>query len=300
VSLVPRSDFTVPVAPGLAEGAAPEARSGQTRRLDDAPEDVARRQARDGAEARERVTESLLDAQASQRVSGGRIHPYFGELRDALHARLKDVPAGLPFPKLTEGFAERYFEQLQRFGRGGSPEEDAALGFEREMQVIAQGNAPVALSREAGRDPGLGMPGAQGPRAGKKQLAPPDKVLRVVVELRQTPEGAFAGVTLLQSSGKPLLDRHVLDNAPLALRELPAPPPGTARALRTHWAFEAHLSYARKVRDFKLPEDLPYLTATLAAGGFGGSFDLTALQDFEVMDLRNPRWVLRSELLKVF
>lgn len=292
LALVPRSDFVVPGVDGLSAGAAPPARPGHSSRPGDAEGDRDARLAREGLEARARVQEWASDAFAEQRVRDGRLHPYYGELRKALEEKLRTPPQGLTLPKLAPNLVSKYLADASAYGKGPGSDPPGA-----DERLAA---ASRALEREMAARSGRQSGPASAPRP-KGADTLDNTVLRVVVELRQTPDGAFAGQELLRSSGNPLFDAFALERAPLAVAGLTLPPPpGKPEGLRTMWSIEGRVSYRRKVRDFKLPQDAPYLAALLGTGALGGSFDLTNLEDTEVPDIRNPHWVLKPELLRAY
>ncbi|MCI0573467.1 MAG: TonB C-terminal domain-containing protein [Myxococcaceae bacterium] len=298
VTLVPRSDFPVPVTPGLSEGAAPSAQPGRTQRATDAPENAAERLAREAAEARTRVQDWAVDALAEGRVRDGRLHPYYVELRRALEAQVRTPPKGLALPNVPQELVAGYLKKMQRYGAGQAPEADFAMGTERELQTIAQGMPPFerALTQDASAASAVGR------RIwGKAEKPPP--ALRAVVEIRQGPDGRLTDKVLLTSSGNPLFDRHALESAQRALESMASPPADVAtRGLRSTWACEGRVDFKRKLRDFDLknPGDAAYLAALLGTGQLAGSFDLTNLKDLDVPDVRSPRWDIRPVLLKVY
>jgi hypothetical protein len=82
-----------------------------------------------------------------------------------------------------------------------------------------------------------------------------------------------------------------------------APPPAGApgvhpEGIRSLWAVEGRVVYLKKLRDLK-GEDAWYTAAMGAAGVLSGTFEETT-GDVYVIDLRNPRFVVRPRLLRVY
>ena len=246
------------------------------------------------------MDKELRESAGAHRVATGTMNPYYSALQNELTAQLTEVPEALGKPQVPRVALDNYLAQLEAHGRTGQAWDDTALGEGRDRDQMPM----TTLQREASRDPAMaansGRPvllGASAKRGGPKPL------LVAEVSIHQAPDGTIIEQVLVRSSGNPIFDRFVMEAAPKSVASMPPPPRegGGIRkdGLRSHWAFEGHMSLMKKVRDFILPQDLPYLTAILGTGQFAGSFDFTALQDTEVVDWRDPRWRLKARLLRV-
>jgi hypothetical protein len=124
-----------------------------------------------------------------------------------------------------------------------------------------------------------------------------------VVDIRQTAQGKLVDLSLVKSSGNPLFDKFVLKSAPTAIESLPEAPanrPGIhPDGIRSTWAFEGRVTYKKKLSDMKLDKDGWYLAGMLPLSLLAGSFDeVTGV--VEVVDLRNPEFVCKVRLLRVY
>ena len=89
---------------------------------------------------------------------------------------------------------------------------------------------------------------------------------------------------------------------PAALAPL-APPPAGARGVRAEgirslWAVEGRVIYVKKLKGMR-GEDAWYTAAMTAAGVLAGTFEETT-GDVSVIDLRNPRFIIRPRLVRVY
>src|SRR5690606_5565377 len=95
-------------------------------------------------------------------------------------------------------------------------------------------------------------------------------LLRAEVRIEQGPDGSVHAVSLVKGSGNVDFDRHVLSVAPRSIATLPPPPKEGSGihpdGMRSHWAFEGHLRLDKKLKDFRIPQDLPYLVGASALG----------------------------------
>lgn len=126
--------------------------------------------------------------------------------------------------------------------------------------------------------------------------------LVVTLELTQEVDGTLRDAKLISLSGNPAYDAYVLNAIPASLAKLAAPPTGArgvrADGIHTLWAVEGRVVYLRKLKELK-GQDAWYIAATSAAGILAGRFEETT-GEIEVIDFRNPRFVCRSHLLRVY
>jgi hypothetical protein len=122
-----------------------------------------------------------------------------------------------------------------------------------------------------------------------------------IVELRQGSDGHLLDAKLLEASGSAEFDAHVMKVAPQALTAF-GPPPATVKVaeggLRSHWAFEGHMVYERKLRDATLMQDGWYLALAGFAGLMTGDFDTGG--DATFVDLRHPELKVKAKLLRIY
>jgi hypothetical protein len=126
--------------------------------------------------------------------------------------------------------------------------------------------------------------------------------LIVTLELHQALDGTLREVKLVSRSGNKAYDAYVLAAVPPSLAKL-APPPEDARGVRpdgihTLWEVEGRVVYLRKLKDLE-GQDAWYMAAAAAAGVLAGRFEETT-GEIEVIDFRNPRFVLKPKLLRVY
>lgn len=286
-------DGAIPTGPGKAS-------AGSTTRPGDDGGAAARERLAEGPRVKERVDGILAEAGGAYRVATGTMDPYFGELGRALNAELENVPEALGRPSVLREMYADYIQKMQRSGRTGAAWEDTPLGEGRDRDTVPM----VNLQRDAeryGASFGGGGPPVLLNASGQRGKLP--SILSAEVSIHQAPDGSILEVKLLRGSGNPVFDRFVLEVGPASVKRL-APPPERgsgirASGLKSAWSFTGNLKLDKRLRDFKLPDDLPYLSALVLSGQFGGGFDLTNLKDTPVADLRDPRWDLKAKLLRV-
>lgn len=254
----------------------------------------------EGARVKERVDGILAETGGAYRVATGTMDPYFVELGRALNAELEKVPAALARPDVLRELHADYARKLARSGRTGAAWEDTPVGEGRDRDSLPM----VGLQREAERHGGsLGGGGGPVLLGASAQRGKLPAILRAELSIRQAPDGSVIEVTLLRGSGNPVFDTFVVGVAPESVKRL-APPPARgsgirASGLKSVWSFTGNLKLDKRLRDFKLPDDLPYLSALVVTGQLGGSLDFTNLKDTPVADMRDPKWDLKARLMRV-
>lgn len=263
-----------------------------------AEDEGARRAAQREAErhrVKARVDSGIAEAIGTQRVQRGMVDPYFHQLGRALNAELETIPDALGTPDMLKQLSEGYAKQAQMVGRTGAAFEDTPIGEGRDRDTMPM----AAMQRDSMNNPAFASRGPIPTNGGR----PPQPVMRAEVRIQQKPDGSVVSISLVKSSGNEVFDQHVLKVAPRSVAGLPPPPErGSgihADGMRSHWSFEGHIRLDKKLKDFRIPQDLPYLVGAGAVGALGGGFDLTDLGNTSVADLRNPRWRLVAKLLRV-
>ena len=242
-----------------------------------------------------RVDRGIAEAIGTQRVQRGMVDPYFNQLGRALNAELETIPESLGTPDMLKQLAEGYAKQARMVGRTGAAFEDTPIGEGRDRDTLPT----AAMQRDAVNNPAFASRGPIPTGGGK----PPQPVMRAEIRIEQRPDGSVSSISLVKSSGNEVFDQHVLEVAPKSVAALPPPPERGSGihddGMRSHWAFEGHIRLDKKLKDFRIPQDLPYLVGAGALGALGGGFDLTDLGNTSVADLRDPRWRLVAKLLRV-
>lgn len=242
-----------------------------------------------------RVDGWLDDDRATGRVERGLVDTYFGSVRQALEAATANPPHFKP--QLFQSLLRDWASAAQAYGSSGShsspergrPGEQSPLGTARE-------DKPGTPLDDFGRTLDRG--------AALRSFADDGRVrMLAIVEIRQARNGRVKQTLLLQSSGNPAFDAHVLRAGPTAIDGLPeAPARGAgihADGMRTAWAFEGRVVYRKKVHEIELGKDWWYFLAAAPAALATGSFDETT-GDVYVVDLHDPKFVCRVKLLRVY
>jgi hypothetical protein len=132
--------------------------------------------------------------------------------------------------------------------------------------------------------------------------------LHVELELEQSRTGQVLAVKVLVGSGNPLFDAYVVEHVPASLAALgPAPEHFAARTkgptVRSAWAVDGHVSFARTLKVSKLDEvdasDAAYLSALLPLGLLSGNFEETR-GEVIIPDFRRPHFDIKTRLLRVY
>jgi hypothetical protein len=252
------------------------------------------------AEEKARVTDRVQtfaeDDLATLRVENGLVHPYFSEIRAALEKQMEKPPL-FDVQGTGQRIAQNYLAQAQRFGatgttRGppGSRGREPPTPSER-LEAISRGN-PAHDSMRAFLQAGEAM----------QQLAEPAPDLVIVLELQQEANGQLRSVQVVEPSGNKAFDKYVLDSVPPSLARL-APPPEKAlgthkNGIRTLWAVEGRVVYLRHLKELE-GQDAWYMATAAGLGLLSGRFEETN-GDIYVIDLRNPKFVVRPRLMKVW
>ncbi|WP_244982320.1 TonB C-terminal domain-containing protein, partial [Corallococcus exercitus] len=253
--------------------------------------------AEEHARVSERVQGIVDERRARDRVDTGRIHPYFGQLRAQLEKQM-DAPPLFDMPSFPKQLLYSYAEKARQFGATGSP---------GSMPGPRQAPKPGELiARRARNEPGYNrLRGLTQAGEELQDFAHGVSTMKLVVtlELLQGADGTLREVKLISRSGNRAYDDYVLQSVPPALAKFPAPPSDAmgvhTDGIRSVWAVEGRVVYARKLSDMKQGTDNVYLAALAAAGFLAGNFEETTGEVY-VIDLRNPHFECRSRLLRVY
>ncbi|GEL68875.1 hypothetical protein MVI01_06590 [Myxococcus virescens] len=284
------------LVPGGAPLDGPRTPSGRTLRPGDPAPSREQLAAQEEAIVAGRVEEFIVDEQAQLRVANGLIDPYFSRLREALEKGLEDAPV-FPGTSLVNQAGTAWASRASSFGAAGNPGDGPPP------------KAPTTTERLYDLQQRAGDESMERPRllahAGQElqHLATGGgSKLVVTLELTQEVDGTLRDAKLVSLSGNPAYDAYVLNAIPASLAKLAAPPAGArgvrADGIRTLWAVEGRVVYLRKLKELK-GQDAWYIAATSAAGILAGRFEETT-GEIEVIDFRNPRFVCRSHLLRVY
>ena len=274
----------------------PPAQSGHTLHPDDpslAPEAVA---AAERTRVTERVQTFVDDDLAKLRVENGLVHPYFSSIRAALEKQMEKAPV-FDVKSTGKRLAQAYLKQAQSYGASGTtrpptgPKDREPPTASERLAAISQGN-PAQDSMRRFLQAGEAM----------QQLADPAPDLQIILELQQSAEGELRSVKVVEPSGNKAFDTFVLDAVPPSLAKL-APPPTEAmgvhpNGIRTLWAVEGRVVYLRHLKELQ-GQDAWYIASAAGLGVLSGRFEETT-GDIYVIDLRNPKFVCRPKLLKVW
>ncbi len=273
-----------------------EAPHGHTLHPDDpslSPEVLA---AEEHARVTARVQGFAEDDLATLRVENGLVHPYFSEIRAALEKQMEKPPF-FDVKSNVRRIAQNYLAQAQSYGATGTTRgPTGAQGREpptpaERLQAISRGN-PAHDSMRAFLQAGEAM----------QRFAEPPADLVIVLELQQAADGQLRSVQVVEPSGNKAFDKYVLDSVPPSLARL-APPPEKALGvhkdgIRTLWAVEGRVVYLRHLKELE-GQDAWYIASAAGLGLLSGRFEETT-GDIYVVDLRNPKFVCRPRLLKVW
>jgi hypothetical protein len=193
--------------------------------------------------------------------------------------------------------AKAYLKQAERYGATG------AVGRTRSPGDREPPTAPERLDALVNGDPQHNSMRAF-VQAGEaiQQFAGPPPDLVIVLELQQGADGQLRSVLVKEPSGNKAFDSYVLGAVPPALAKL-TPPPDKAlgvhkEGIRTLWAVEGRVVYLRKLSELE-GQDAWYVAAAASLGALAGRFEETTGEVY-VIDLRNPKFVCRPRLLRVW
>jgi hypothetical protein len=259
------------------------------------------------AEERERVQGRvqgfLDDGMASLRVQNGLVDPFFGDMDRALEKGLSGAPLfayqGVfkHFFKVTPG-SSALRDMLASAGRYGATGSSDALGESRGTESLED-------AVRSGRTGARSRPSTVDVVDGYSRRA---GTLHVELELEQSTTGQVLGVKVLVGSGNPLFDAYVVEHVPASLAKLgPAPEHFSARTkgavVRSAWAVDGHVSFARTIKFSKLDEldasDAAYLSALMPMGLLSGHFEETR-GEVVIPDFRRPHFDIKTKLLRVY
>ncbi|MBU8895099.1 hypothetical protein DRW03_02420 [Corallococcus sp. H22C18031201] len=242
-----------------------------------------------------RVKTFVAERIAQDRVETGRIHPYFGRIRASMEKQMEEPPL-FDTPKIAVSLLQHWAERAKAFGENGAPGRMSA----------ATPPSPGELLAARGRDnPNLNSL-RRHVQAGEELQRFADGVaktsLTVTLEILQGPDGTLRDATVLIASGNKSFDAYVLKSVPPSLQALGAPPsdaPGIRpEGIRSVWEVEGRVSYLRKLKKMR-GQDAWYVAAAALAGVLAGRFEETT-GEVDVIDVRNPHFVVRPRLLRVY
>ncbi len=128
--------------------------------------------------------------------------------------------------------------------------------------------------------------------------------LIAIIKIRQDFKGKLISALLMQSSGNKLFDEHIVNVAPQALEKLA--PLKLAGAFSTEankisvWVFEGQISYSKSIKEINWKKNGWAVAALLPISLLKGiPFDETS-GDVYVTDIKSPRILIKSRLLKVY
>jgi hypothetical protein len=282
----------------------PEDSRGRTirNRPEDLP-DPAAVAAYEAEQAKARVDGWMRDELATLRVENGLVDSYFGDMRHSLEKHAGHPP---PFHEgnFLQHLARSQLDAMRSYGKTGSP---YAPGQGPELHTQGGMETPhertTRTSPQSGGSQQLQQKLEQGARLREFGNGRYGVGLLAIVDIRQTSQGKLVGLSLVQSSGNQVFDKYVMESAPVAIETLPEAPanrPGIhPDGIRSTWAFEGRVTYKKKLSDMRLDKDGWYLAGMLPLSLLAGNFDeVTGV--VEVVDLRNPEFVCKVRLLRVY
>jgi TonB family protein len=252
--------------------------------------------AEEQARVAERVQTWAEDDLAQLRVENGLVHPYFSQLRASLEKQLENAPLfDEARTSIIQDAIRSYVEEAQRYGATGSTGQPlngrAPLTARERLETLSKGDPAHDRLRA--------FIGA-GERV--QQLAERQEGLVVIVEMQQTLEGQLSSIKVVETSGNKAFDKYVVEAVPPALVKLTPPPPeatrGRTQGIRTLWAVEGRVVYLKRLSELE-GEDSWYLASAAALGLLTGRFEETT-GDIYVIDVRNPKFVVRPRLLRLW
>jgi hypothetical protein len=257
-----------------------------------------------------RVDGWMADGAAEARVNGGIVDGYFGEMKQRLEARL-DKPEDVLTGNFVRDFATAYGHAARQYAVTGNPYRAGEvvgaapdIDGDRPLAAMVQRYPESTVDKNGRAHPALNQVvqrSAQGRMLRDFAEGKFGQGLMAIVELRQGGDGHLLDAKLLEASGSAEFDAHVMKIAPQALTAL-GPPPATVKVaeggLRSHWAFEGHIVYKRKLRDATLAQDGWYLALAGLTGLMTGDFDTGGNATF--VDLRHPELKVKAKLLRIY
>jgi TonB family protein len=266
--------------------------------INQGPPTAQEQRARAEASARQvgqRVTAWARDDLAEVRVRSGAADHYFREVGKAME-RLAQLERPHAFD--LQGGVQRnmrsYLHELESYGATGAPGPPPPGSPGRTGQPDPQGMHHIA---EATAEQSRRL------RHMIDQFAGNDLV--VVMELVQDAQGRIHQVRVVQSSGDAAFDEHLAQVA-ARMDLLPGMPDHVvARSpdgVRTTWEFRGRYSFLKKLREMEMNNvgDAAYLAAMGLGSLLAGlPFEETTL-DLYVIDVRDPKFTVRSRLLRLY
>lgn len=277
----------------------PTGTTGYTVRNDGSGPDPRVRAERNAEQARQRVDNWLKDSLATHRVASGGTDAYFRDLRHALE---KNAQFELPMPwevkKQLNAAVASHRDAMARYGATGQPG-GGATGS--DLASISNGADPHGTNhaRAATAEQAAQLRRLVEDASGGHQVT--------IVEIRQTPQGAFVDARILRSSGNSAFDDHVMALVPTGIAAVPVVPDHLQarhpHELRSVWEFRGKHILRKKLREVKGPQnagDVVYLAAMGAASLLSGMpFDETT-GDVYVLDLKDPKFHVGVTLLQLY
>ncbi len=254
----------------------------------------------EGAAVKSKVDGWMADGAAEARVNGGIVDDYFGQMKRNLEAKL-DKPGDVLSGSFVKDFAQAYGHAAQQYAATGNPyRQGEVVGSAPEID----GDTPLATMAQryqGSTTEDAAKRFAQGRMLRDFADGKFGQGLIAVVELRQGADGHLLSAKLLEASGSAEFDAHVMKVAPQALSLLGPPPDHVKVAeggLKSHWAFEGHIVYKRKLRETNLVQDGWYLALAGMSGLMTGDFDMGG--DATYVDLRHPELKVKARLLRLY
>ncbi|HLL54591.1 MAG TPA: TonB C-terminal domain-containing protein [Myxococcaceae bacterium] len=254
-------------------------------------------------QAKARIDGWMRDELATLRVENGLVDSYFGDMRHSLEKHAGHPP---PFHEgnFLQQLARSQLDAMRSYGKTGSP-----YGPGQGPELHTQGGMETPQERatrmyaQSGGSQRLQQTLEQGARLREFGNGRYGVGLMAIVDIRQTAQGKLLGLSLVRSSGNQVFDKYVMESAPVAIEALPEAPanrPGIhPDGIRSTWAFEGRVTYKKKLSDMRLDKDGWYLAGMLPLSLLAGNFDeVTGV--VEVVDLRNPEFVCKVRLLRVY
>jgi hypothetical protein len=236
------------------------------------------------------------DELAKLRVENGLVPQYFSQIRTALEKQMEKPPL-FDVKSTGKRLAQAWLHQAESYGATGTtsrpkgPKGREPPTPSERLESVSHGN-PAHDSMRAFLQAGEAM----------QQLAEPEPDLVIVLELQQEPNGQLRSVQVVEPSGNKAFDTYVLDSVPPALAKAGVPPEQGLgvhpEGIRTLWAVEGRVVYLRHLSELK-GQDAWYVASAAGLGVLSGRFDETS-GDVYVIDLRNPHFVCRPRLLKLW